>query len=107
MTTRYFKSTDGTRTIFRATALPQGYRFGVIGGHRLGFTNVPQNGAFPAHEITKAEFEQLIALKQIRTAGQRYATSPQDSWVFNTAIPLPFVPTAEELERINNPGKGA
>lgn len=104
MTKRYFKSTDGTKTIFRASE--RHYQFGRF-SRPIGFCNTPGLDRCPAHEITKAEYDRLIALKRERqiAAGEnlQYSSGPQDSWVANIAIPMPFVPTAEELERINNP----
>jgi hypothetical protein len=103
MSKRYFKFTDGTFTVFRGTGMVQGFRYGWTQRRNrgsfptnpgwVGFSNSPVNSkavTFPATEITKAEFDQLVAIKRTRViaAGHDNAqySSPQDAWVFNEAL---------------------
>jgi hypothetical protein len=96
---RYFSATDGVITVFRASAsrvyssawftteVSQGKPRPANG---LGFSvskhgNYP-GGKYPAKEISKAEYDQLVAWKVNRLlAAGRYpgGASPQDSWVVN------------------------
>jgi hypothetical protein len=96
MTKRYFKFTDGTRTVFRGTGMPRGFLFGTLTPRGwISFTNgasVPGNASvYRTTEIAKGEFDALVALKKARVeaAGRdnKYDSSPQDAWVFNTALP--------------------
>jgi hypothetical protein len=113
MPTRYFKATDGTFTVFRATAsrvyasawmvidrsteraandtwVPVGEPHPV----NMGFSAKP-SAALPAVEITKAEYSALVARKVARTDAEKaanpalwrgYGHSPRDSWVSNEAL---------------------
>jgi hypothetical protein len=90
MSKRYFKSTDQTITIFRATERTAGYAYGVFSGGRGAFSNHHQIGARPAFEITKVEYDALVAAKNARlvAAGRepRGYTQPYHSWVCNDQI---------------------
>jgi hypothetical protein len=84
--TRYFKATIGERVYFRASETRVYASAQMINGRSLGFSGKPAAlGASPCTEITKAEYAQLIALKQqrvIESGGNvKYENSPQDSWV--------------------------
>lgn len=100
MTKRYFKSTDGTKTIFRASE--RHYQFGRF-TRDIGFCNTPGLDRQPATEITKAEHDRLVALKAERiraewlarceAVGKRdaemprgYSSGPQDSFILNTQL---------------------
>jgi hypothetical protein len=94
MTKRYFKFTDGTRTVFRGTGMAHGFRFGWTTPRGwVGFSNSAVNAkavTYFAVEIDKAEFNALVKLKAKRVAdagldNDRYS-SPQDAWVFNEAL---------------------
>lgn len=98
MTTRYFSATDGTFTVFRATASAAYASASWLGDrpypYCLGFSRKPAGsgipGRFPTTEISKAQYDALVAAKQDRQrlAGQdpqRYS-SPQDSWVRNADL---------------------
>ncbi len=96
MTKRFFKFTDGTRTVFRGTGMPRGFLFGTLTPRGwISFTNgasVPGNASvYRTTEIDKAEFNALVALKAKRVADagldNNQHSSPQDAWVFNTALP--------------------
>jgi hypothetical protein len=110
MPMRYFKATDGTFTIFRASAsrvyrgawmrvdrarkrnaegdwAPVGEPFPVIMGFsaKLG----GPSAALPAIEITKAEHQALVAAKNARAVADLDACvpdSPRDSWVRNDGV---------------------
>jgi hypothetical protein len=95
MTKRYFKFTDGTRTIFRGTGMVQGFRYGNLSPRGwIAFSNTVKTSGgyenFPAVEIAKGEFDALVALKKARVeaAGRdnKYDSSPQDMWVFNADL---------------------
>jgi hypothetical protein len=89
MTKRYYQSTivvphSGAKiTIFRATATMryQSAGFGRYGD--FGFsTKAPAGGMWSAIEITKAEYDALVACKaeRLKAEGRSY-TKPSDSWV--------------------------
>lgn len=85
---RYFSATDGVRTCFRASST-MAYVSGecqekVWTGqvtYHTRFSKAP--GLWPAKEITKAEFNQLMTLKQARTK----QTAPWASWIMNSSLP--------------------
>jgi hypothetical protein len=107
---RYFKASDGTFTVFRASAsrvyrgawmrvdrarqrnaegvwAPVGEPFPVIMGFsaKLG----GPSGMLAAIEITKAEHQALVAAKNARAVADPDACapdSPRDSWVRNEAL---------------------
>jgi hypothetical protein len=99
-TTRYFKATDGKITVFRASET-KAYAFATFKGEKLaedhawcgqiGFS--AKAGDHPAVEITKAEYEALVAQKTARinaknearkAEGKRvWSVGPSDSWVQN------------------------
>lgn len=100
MAMRYFKSSNGTVTVFRASAT-RSYTFagwistkdgcGVTGD--IGFSNALRGARYTsanAVEITKAEYEALQAAKRSRVAAAggapEWATSPQNSWVRNSDL---------------------
>jgi hypothetical protein len=95
MTTRYFSATDGTFTVFRATAT-RTYAAAdwlVRDGsypYCIGFKGRAGQGTKPAQEITKSEYEALTARKVTRIKAHggdpRRFNSPQDSWVRNGGI---------------------
>jgi hypothetical protein len=93
MAKRFFKFTDGERTVFRATSMVRGFRYGWTQLSWVGFSNSPVNAratTFPAVEIDDIEFRQLVALKKARViaAGgdNQRESSPQDAWVFNSQL---------------------
>lgn len=89
MTDRYFKATDGVRTYFRAspTRVYRSMSTGQGYNRRDTVLHMHDRGMFPAVEITRAEYNALMALKRIRTAGRTYHSSaPSDSWVENSEI---------------------
>ena len=94
MTKRFFKFTDGTRTVFRGTGMVRGFAYGWTRPRGwVGFSNSPVNAqasTYPAVEITQAEFKALVALKAARViaAGgdNQRESSPQDAWVFNAQL---------------------
>ena len=100
MATRYFKATNGVVTVYRSTesrayvsawiqAYPSEKR-----PYAMGFSAKP--GQYPAIEISKDEYVELVKRKIARTdarkaeieaAGERvyrsFGSSPSDSWFFN------------------------
>jgi hypothetical protein len=99
MQRRYFKATNGTVTIYRATE-SRAYVSAWIQAHEsgrpinMGFSAKP--GPLPAVEVSKEEYAALVARKMERTnarkaeieaAGERvyrsFGSSPSDSWFFN------------------------
>lgn len=113
MIARYYKATDGGRTYFRSTQ-SRAYRSLTIGrAGTIGFSGSEPSqvrggmAAYPAVEITKAEYAALvkakaarielvkaeIAARDDRTAEfwrernfRGFCDSPQDSWIFNSAL---------------------
>src|SRR5262245_52597550 len=89
MTTRYFKASNGKLTIIRATSNAAGYTYGTCDG-RLGFSNRGGPDKHKAVEITKAEYDALVARKNTRLLAEgrnpRRYTSPQESWVRNAEL---------------------
>src|SRR5690242_11559387 len=99
MSKRYFKSTDGRVTVFRAsdTRDYQSAAFvsvvddagtGRIKGY-IQFSGASADsflGGWPATGIDKAEYERLIAIKRRRTAGSAYSNAPRDSWIANREL---------------------
>lgn len=85
--TRYFKATDGTKTVFRASPTKE-YQFANMDGQ---FTALPPRkpGYFLAVEITKAEYDALVAAKmeRLKASGRnlRFIT-PSNSWVSNASL---------------------
>jgi hypothetical protein len=87
MTTRYYKATDGTFTVFRAT---QSREYASAWIQVDGFKVRPLDfgfraksiGPYPAIEINKADYEWLATLKNERTTDH----SPRNSWVRNDAL---------------------
>jgi hypothetical protein len=103
MTKRFYKATDGSLTVFRATDTKV-YQSATItnwGSEAKPRLNISFSGkaagvgAMPAIEITKAEYDALTSLKlrRMRAMGEaiRYSTSPSHSWVANDVIE-PFSP---------------
>ena len=63
---RYFKATDGTQTVFRASAT-RDYKFALVAtGYFSGRPMGTTPGFFPVTEITRAEYARLVALKTAR-----------------------------------------
>ena len=94
----YYKATDGVRTVFRASASQRTYRSARIGGNDISFRSAPPcpPTSYPAIEITRGEYESLVALKRARieadvasgkikgaVAGYT-GTRPCDSWVWGS-----------------------
>ena len=90
---RYFKATDGIVTVFRASAT-RAYLFasfnapnGVMGGKwedKPSFS--AKAGKFPAEEISKVEYDALVARKNERIGANKpkWAYSqPWNSWIRN------------------------
>ncbi len=95
MSKRFYKFTDGTRTIFRATGNGVGYKYGTISesGRYVGFSNSgapSKDKRFPTTEITQAEFKALTAFKAVRVISgggdNQRQSSPQDAWVWNSQL---------------------
>jgi hypothetical protein len=117
MTERYFKFTDGERTYFRATKT-RAYRSGTISrggapGFSANFMTTTGSyivAAYPADEITKAEYAALVKAKAARierakaevaarpigdrtadywrsTNFRGWGSSPSESWVLNSEVP--------------------
>jgi hypothetical protein len=100
--TKFFQATDGKITAFRATASGRAYQSAQLTGKGgIGFRSAPASaGFYPAVEITKAEFDALQAAKveRLKAEGSRRSfTSPQDSWVRNTALAMPMAALAKGL----------
>ncbi len=113
MAKRYFKSTDGTVTIFRATTNPNGFAYGLFNGGGYGFSNTLRVGARPAVEITEAEYASLTHAKHRRWYAEgsfhRGATGPQSSWVRNADLSADYralyaADAADPLEDFNYVG---
>lgn len=106
MAKRYFRSTDGHITVFRATASKayqsaffastqddnaRWVRSGPIGFSATSATEGAHlRGHHPAEEIVQSEYEALVAHKNTRLKARglhpaRY-NSPQESWVSNAAL---------------------
>lgn len=112
MAKRFFKFTDGERTVFRGTGMVQGFRYGWTTPRGwVGFSNSPVNSkatTYPAVEITQAEFNQLVALKKARVeaagGNNAYDNSPQDAWVDNYVLAPKADPSpaSEYLARYGN-----
>jgi hypothetical protein len=84
-TTRFFAGSDGTKTVFRASATKV-YASASFGRYGLGFSGKPAGpGSFPVAEITRAQYVALNALKTRLSSGGHMA--PSDSWVPNDALP--------------------
>lgn len=86
MATRYFKSTDGKITTFRATKT-RAYQSANVTMRSFSEKH-PGPGTFPTSEITKAEYDALQAAKieRITSEGGRldWANDPAKSWVFGS-----------------------
>lgn len=88
MTKRYFKATDGKLTYFRATAT-RAYQSVKLTKYGQSFSaSQPGPGDLPTIEITKSEYEELVALKteRLKAADRGIYTSPSDSWVANSSL---------------------
>lgn len=115
MTARYYKATDGGRTYFRSTQ-SRAYRSLTISpAGTIGFSGLEpsqlagrqNSGAYPAVEITKAEYTALVKAKAARIERVKaevaarddrtaefwrernfrgFCDSPQDSWIFNSEL---------------------
>jgi hypothetical protein len=87
--TRYFAGTNGERTVFRAST--RVYASASFGRFGLSFSSAAGPvGSFPVREITKAEYDALVALKTARILAARgpgALVGPQDSWVANSDLP--------------------
>lgn len=91
MTKRFFKATDGEFTVFRASATMH-YRSAIVRGKgSISFSSASGGyGSSPVEEITKSEYETLVARKNTRLKSEgkdpgRY-TTPRHSWVRNAAL---------------------
>lgn len=88
MTKRYYKATDGTFTIFRATdsRIYKGAWMTVDGfktrPRNMGFSG-KYSGALEAIEIGKGEYDALVLYKKQRTDDN----APSASWVRNADLP--------------------
>jgi hypothetical protein len=84
MTKRFFKAQIGDAIYFRASDT-RVYASASIGRYGLGFSAKPAGpGASPAIEITKKEYDALVARKTARLKADpkwRGFTKPDDSWV--------------------------
>jgi hypothetical protein len=90
--TKFFQATDGKITVFRATASGRAYQSALKLRNGISFSATPANlmeGAMPAVEITKGEYDALVALKaeRLKASGTKGYTKPSDSWVFNASLP--------------------
>ena len=93
MTTRYFKATDGAITYFRASATRVYQAAYPSQYHRQGASfsaSAPDFvSAMPAVEITKAEYQTLLAAKAKRQdavqMNKYWRNQPSESWVANDA----------------------
>jgi len=90
--TKFYQATDGKITVFRATASGRAYQSALKLRNGVSFSATPANlmeGAMPAVEITKGEYDALVALKaeRLRASGTKGYTKPSDSWVFNASLP--------------------
>jgi len=88
---KYFSATDGTITVFRASAT-RTYQSALKLRNGISFSATPaklMEGAMPAVEITKGEYDALVALKveRLKASGTKGYTKPGDSWVKNTSLP--------------------
>ena len=94
MTTRYFKATDGKKTVFRASKT-RVYASANIDS--ASFSAKPASaGMAPTIEITKAEYDRLTVLKHARCRidfakySERFIQSrcsdPEQSWVRNAEL---------------------
>lgn len=93
---RYFKATDGTVTIFRASdarvyesAWVQLYPTGAV--HLMGFSARPARvGELVVEEIVKSDYDTLVARKnsRLKAIGARDDAfgEPRNSWVNNEAL---------------------
>ena len=112
MTKRYFKATNGTYTIFRASE-SKAYRYGWIKFDQrtrrsadgktwekygevvpldIGFTNpftAPKgaSGPFPAHEIGKHEYQVLVQIKGVRCEAWREELRAKGQTMFGSVGP--------------------
>lgn len=105
MSKRFYKSTDGHITVFRATAerryqsaffsstqIDGGrwVRFGPIGFSATGTSGAAVSNQHAAEEIVQSEYETLVARKnsRLKAEGRDPAgnASPQNSWVSNAAL---------------------
>lgn len=100
MTKRYYKASDGTFTIFRATdsrvyqsawmtvdgfkTRPTNMGFSAKPTYRASAGISGSPGSYPAVEIDKPEYEALVAAKKARTDDN----SPSASWVPNADLPV-------------------
>jgi len=99
--TRYFKATDGKRTFFRASPTRAYQSLTVYPDWRDWCLHRDGRGVFPATEITRQEYNALIALKNERGLrdqakweesngrswnGGAFLTAPGDSWVYNEVL---------------------
>jgi hypothetical protein len=91
MSKRYFKATDGKTTFFRASDTRVYASAQKTTGSVSFSAGPPGFGWVPAVEITKAEYEALVALKNARLeavygeGGSRYSP-PYFSWVCNSQL---------------------
>lgn len=90
MTTRYFKATNGTVTVFRASKTKVYTHGAQIDLWNVAFATAAKPGLWPAEEITKGEYDTLQARKveRVRSSGHpiAWASSPYNSWVNNAAL---------------------
>lgn len=84
-TLRYFTATDGKITVFRASATMSYVSCNIAA---RSWSKSAKPGNVPAVETDRAAYQTLIARKQARTAGMRYADAPTDSWVENDSIAM-------------------
>lgn len=106
MAKRFFKATDNTYTVFRATErsyASASFSRNEGGVWGISFSSRPPTvrwgQGFPTTEITKAEYDALVALKAARMERQGDSggyTSPSDSWVRNSELPAPL-PTVQDV----------
>ncbi len=93
---RYFTATDGKKTVFRASPT----RVYLFGGLKNGptFSTRPAVGLWPVVEVSKAEYDRLVALKvarinrrnaRLRARGKTTYPdygSPWESWIDNADL---------------------
>jgi hypothetical protein len=96
MPTRYYKATDGARTVFRSTA-GRVYRSAALGRREIRFSAAfPGPGTHPAVEIGEREYNRLVELKnrRLKSAGIDHLRwgAPGQSWVANVTIEMKAQP---------------
>ena len=89
---RFFKATDGSPTVFRASNT-RDYRSASFSTRENGDVSISfsaGDGSYPVEEIVRSEYETLVARKnsRIKANGGHHGdgASPRDSWVRKAAL---------------------